>query len=116
MQPPRNLSIDTFRLLAALEVVALHVQFDNLPALVAIALRLQARWAVPFFFIISGYFLGKRLADPQRADTRPSIYRLIWVFALWSLIYVPQVISEHGVKEVLRRLLFPSVVYIGEYF
>jgi surface polysaccharide O-acyltransferase-like enzyme len=71
---------------------------------------------VPFFFIISGYFLGRRLAEPGRADTRPSIYRLIWVFALWSLIYIPQVISEHGVKEVMRRLLFPSVVYIGEYF
>ncbi|MGE5248584.1 MAG: acyltransferase family protein [Bacteroidota bacterium] len=116
MQPPRNLSIDTLRMLAAFEVVTLHVRYDNLPGLAAVAIRLQARWAVPFFFIISGYFLGRRLADPGRADMRPSIYRLIWIFALWSLIYVPQVIAEHGPKEVLRRLLFPSVVYIGEYF
>lgn len=115
-QASRNLSIDTLRLLASLEVIALHVNYDNLPAVVAVVIRLQARWAVPYFFMISGYFLARRLANPERSDARPSIYRFIWLFVLWSLIYVPQVISEHGVKEVFRRLLFPSVVYIGEYF
>ena len=115
-QAPRNLSIDTLRLLASLEVIALHVTYSHLPALAAVAIRLQARWAVPFFFIISGYFLARRLSDPARSDVRPSIYRFIWLFVIWSLIYIPQVISEHGVKEVFRRLLFPSVVYIGEYF
>lgn len=115
-QAPRNLTIDTLRLLASLEVIALHVNYDNLPALAAVAIRLQARWAVPFFFIISGYFLARRLSNPGRSNVHSSVYRFIWLFVLWSLIYVPQVISEHGVKEVFRRLLFPSVVYIGEYF
>ena len=113
---PRNLTIDSLRLLATLEVIALHVTFPNLPNAVAIAIRLQARWAVPFFFIISGYYLAERLADPNRADVRPAIYRLIWLFLLWSLIYVPLVIYEHDVKEVFRRLLFSSFIYIGEYF
>jgi surface polysaccharide O-acyltransferase-like enzyme len=116
MQTPRNLTIDSVRLLAALEVIALHVTFSNLPPLIAAGIRLQARWAVPFFFIISGYFLARRLADPQQAGVRSSIYRLIWVFLLWSALYVPLVIHDHGVKEVFRRLLFASFVYIGEYF
>jgi surface polysaccharide O-acyltransferase-like enzyme len=112
----RNLSLDALRLLAALEVIVLHVPFDALPSLVGIALRLQARWAVPFFFIVSGYFLARRLAEPGREDVRPMIYRLLWIFALWSLIYVPLVVIQHDLKEVFRRLLFPSVVYVGTYF
>ncbi len=112
----RNLTVDSLRLLATLEVIVLHVTFPSLPFLAAAAIRLQARWAVPFFFVISGYYLAERLADPKRADIRPAIYRLIWLFLLWSVIYVPLVIREHDVKEVFRRLLFPSFIYIGEYF
>jgi len=116
MQTPRNLTVDSLRLLASLEVIALHVTFDSLPSQVAIAIRLQARWAVPFFFIVGGYFLASRLTDPRRADVRPSIHRLIWIFLIWSLVFVPLVLYQNGIKEVFRRLLFPSVVYIGEYF
>ncbi|HEY2980506.1 MAG TPA: acyltransferase [Anaerolineales bacterium] len=113
---PRNLTIDTLRLLAALEVVILHVHFDHLPDLVAIALRLQARWAVPFFMIVGGYYLARRLAEPDRSDARPWIYRMMWIFGLWTLIYVPLVLIEHGPKEVFRRLLFSTFIYTGTYF
>lgn len=116
MPRTRNLTIDSLRLLATLEVIALHVSFSNLPDSVNVLIRLQARWAVPFFFIVSGYFFAQRLADPKRADVRPALYRLIWLFVLWSILYIPLVISEHEVKEVFRRLLFPSFIYIGEYF
>lgn len=116
MPRTRNLTIDTLRLLATLEVIALHVSFDTLPDSLNVLIRLQARWAVPFFFIISGYFFAQRLADPKRSDLRPALYRLIWLFVLWSILYIPLVISEHEVKEVFRRLLFPSFIYIGEYF
>jgi len=116
MQRTRNLTIDSLRLLATLEVIALHVTFTGLPSVAVDLIRLQARWAVPFFFIVSGYFFAQRLADPKRSDVRPALYRLIWLFLLWSIIYIPLVIYEHDVKEVFRRLLFPSFIYIGEYF
>lgn len=112
----RNLTIDTLRLLAALEVIALHVDFRALPTLLPIALRLQARWAVPFFFIVSGYYFARRLADPDHPDVRPSIYRMIWVFGLWTLIHIPLVLYQHDAKEVFRRLLYPTLVYVGTYF
>jgi len=116
MQRTRNLTLDSLRLLATLEVIALHVTFNSLPEAATVLIRLQARWAVPFFFIVSGYFFAQRLADPKRADVRPALYRLIWLFVLWSILYIPLVIYEHDVKEVFRRLLFPSFIYIGEYF
>jgi surface polysaccharide O-acyltransferase-like enzyme len=112
----RNLSIDTLRLLAALEVIALHVEYQALPGLIPAAIRLQARWALPFFFIVSGYYFARRLADPDRADVRPAIYRMMWVFGLWSLIHIPLVLYQHDTKEVFRRLLYPSFIYVGTYF
>jgi surface polysaccharide O-acyltransferase-like enzyme len=112
----RNLSIDTLRLFAALEVIALHVEFQDLPDMLSIAIRLQARWAVPFFFIVSGYYLGQRLADPARPDVRHTIYRMIWVFGLWTLIYIPLVLYQHDAREVIRRLLYPTFLYVGTYF
>jgi peptidoglycan/LPS O-acetylase OafA/YrhL len=112
----RNLTVDTLRLLAALEVILLHVNLEGLPVLLPIAIRLQARWAVPFFFIISGYFLARRLDDPARSDVRPAIHRMIWVFLLWTLIYIPLVLYQHDVREVFRRLLSAGFVYSGTYF
>ena len=112
----RNPGVDTLRLLAALEVIILHVDFQGLSGLIPIAVRLQARWAVPFFFIISGYYLAERLAHPARSDVRPTIYRMIWVFGLWSMIHIPIVLYQHDLKEVFRRLLFPSFIYVGTYF
>jgi peptidoglycan/LPS O-acetylase OafA/YrhL len=93
-----------------------HVTFTSLPATLILLIRLQARWAVPFFFIVSGYFLAQRLADPKRADLRPTLYRLVWLFALWNILYMPLVLASHEPKEILRRLLFPSFIYIGESF
>src|SRR5574338_1082970 len=109
MQTQRNLSIDTLRLFAALEVIFLHVTFQQLPRLAAIGIRLQARWAVPFFFIISGYFLARRLAKPERKDAQAPVQRLIWIFILWNIIYFPVVIYQHDLREAFRRLLLPSV-------
>jgi surface polysaccharide O-acyltransferase-like enzyme len=109
----RNFTLDALRLLAAWEVVILHVPYDALPDWLAIGMRLQARWAVPYFFIVSGYFLSHRLADPARPDARPAIYRLIWMFGLWSVLYIPVILLQHDAREVFRRLLFQSFIYTG---
>ena len=57
MQRIRNLTVDSLRLLATLEVIILHLTFTGLPVAATVLIRLQARWAVPFFFIVSGYQL-----------------------------------------------------------
>jgi peptidoglycan/LPS O-acetylase OafA/YrhL len=112
----RNLTVDVLRLAAALEVILLHVDFDGLPTLAPIAIRLQARWAVPFFFIISGYYLARRLDDPDRPSMLASVHRMIWVFGLWTLIYLPLVLYQHDLREIFRRLLLPEFVYTGSFF
>jgi surface polysaccharide O-acyltransferase-like enzyme len=112
----RNLTVDTFRLFAALEVIILHVNFDALPVLLPVALRLQARWAVPFFFIISGYYLARQRADSPGSNFGRAIYRMAWVFGIWALIYSPLAAYQHDVREVFRRIFTLPFVYSGTYF
>ena len=83
----RNQSVDTFRLLAALGVVILHVEYPNVPNEIAIGLRLMSRWAIPFFFLISGYFLAANNTKSSRLNVQPAVERLIWIF-LFPLLYL----------------------------
>ena len=46
---PRNYSIDAFRLLGAIAVILLHVQYRGLSNEVVLPLRWFGRFAVPFF-------------------------------------------------------------------
>ncbi|NJK98229.1 MAG: acyltransferase family protein [Bacteroidales bacterium] len=50
----RNQTIDLFRLLAAFCVICIHVNYTSYNSAIDI-LRLLTRWAVPYFFIVSGY-------------------------------------------------------------
>lgn len=95
----RILSIDFFRGIAIAAVVAIHTYpFGLIPGcaackVLAIAINQGARFAVPFFFILSGYFLGRKL---KSGDARkeviglsvPMIIRLVSVYLFWNVIYL----------------------------
>ena len=90
--------VDTFRLLAIVGVVAIHTTPALAPAarragefdVAVVAINQLARFAVPFFFTISGYFWGRKIragAD-LRATTWPMITRLLLLYVAWSLLYL----------------------------
>lgn len=95
----RILSIDFFRGIAIAAVVAIHTYpFGLVPGspvckVLAIAINQGARFAVPFFFILSGYFLGRKLksGDDQKKViglSLPMITRLVAVYLFWNVIYL----------------------------
>ena len=49
-----------------------------------------SRFAVPFFFVISGYFWGSRVATAATVASvsRPMAWRIAALFIAWSLIYL----------------------------
>ncbi|MBU2098234.1 MAG: acyltransferase family protein, partial [Gammaproteobacteria bacterium] len=54
----RNGNIDGLRFVAAIGVIALHVgPFPELSDLSADIIRSSFRWCVPFFFMLTGYYL-----------------------------------------------------------
>jgi len=91
-------SVDVFRLFAVFMVIVLHTQpfrldsantswlYENLDAFITNA----ARFAVPFFFIVSGYFWGVkiRLGEPPLWFSLRKIGRIFTVFLFWCVVYL----------------------------
>jgi surface polysaccharide O-acyltransferase-like enzyme len=109
----RNQSVDTFRLLAALCVVILHLRYNSLPSEVAVGMRLMSRWAIPFFFIISGYFLALKTSKTKQLNVLPTVERLIWMFILWVLLYSPFVVLNHDFTTLFKLIASPTFIYFG---
>lgn len=115
--PARRLAgVDALRVLAALCVVYLHAKPFMLPAyadsgyaVVRDAILQFARFAVPFFFIAAGFFLGKKLfisANPL-AGVHPYLARLITIYTVWTLFYLAFPIN--WLELLLRGDLRPFV-------
>lgn len=111
----RNQSVDTFRLLAALCVIVLHLEYPSLPSSIVIGIRLLSRWAIPFFFIVSGYYFAVQNAEARQLNIQQMAGRLIWVFLLWSIIYAPVVADQHDLKAMFQRFFSPTFIYSGDF-
>jgi len=106
----RIVSVDVFKLLAITAVIAIHTEpfrgsasgESNLYQYLGVLINQLSRFAVPFFFVISGYFWGTKIkGSVSVASVSISIAkRICLIFAAWSVIYaLPYNISsifEHG--------------------
>jgi len=115
-------SVDTVRFLAVCSVVAHHFNpfyfsgWEQGRLFSPASVLGQIRFAVPFFFAISGYFWGTKInsgEDAFHASAR-MIQRIALIFAGWSAFYffpyedLPYVIKQGWVnplKPMNRRLL-----------
>jgi surface polysaccharide O-acyltransferase-like enzyme len=89
-------SVDTFRVLAILAVIALHTA--RYAGIDAVGLRLDGatllnqleRFAVPLFFIVSGYFWAQKCAAPREHLTRSLLVcrRVLLIYVVWALVYL----------------------------
>jgi surface polysaccharide O-acyltransferase-like enzyme len=77
----RHDSLDIFRLIASFAVVILHVSMGNLPIDLQIYLKLLSRFAVPFFFLVSGYFFYYGYLK--------IITKLLGIFLVASIFFLP---------------------------
>src|SRR5689334_7803246 len=79
----RLASIDCFRFLAFLCVVAIHTATDPITRV----LSEVGRFAVPFFFTASGFFLISD-AENWRLPAQRVVRRVMPIFVFWLLVYV----------------------------
>ena len=111
----RNHSLDALRLLAAFCVVGLHVgSIETLSNAWNIA-RLEMRWAVPFFFILTGLHLG---SDPAPISQKIAalVPRLVRVLLLASLLFLPVLIISKGFGGALQQVFSFDFLRSGTYF
>lgn len=115
--------IDLLKYIMALAVVTIHngainVNFQYPPTIVFFI-----RSAVPFFFIVSGYFLARKLHQIKEPDKCRSFLHkrskhLIIIFGVWLIIYLPIAIHYYVKQDfsfshsVLHYC--SSVVFQGE--
>lgn len=106
----RNYTIDTVRLIASFFVVVLHVNLTILDEDVVAAIMLSCRWAVPFFFIVSGYFFQSRFERDPKTSIKKNCIRLLKIFLLATIIYWPVAYLRTG------ELLKLYYLYNGTFF
>lgn len=84
----RNNAIDIFRYLCAIMVVAIHTQpFMELSTKLSYVFsEIIPRIAVPFFFIVAGYFYINKL-DAKKPIFLSYIKRLLKIYVFWSCVY-----------------------------
>lgn len=102
-------SVDVVRVIAILAVIAIHTtpfETEGAPLGTAFDLATQvnllARFAVPFFFVVSGFFWGTKIHGGNRIaeSSKKMSKRILTIFGAWSLIYLlpfnPATIAEQG--------------------
>jgi surface polysaccharide O-acyltransferase-like enzyme len=99
----RKNGIDLFRLIGSLFIMTLHTSLGNLNIEFVENLRLLARWAVPFYFMSSGYFIGAKIVD-QKLDFKKierNVSVLISILVVTFIIYLPISGSDYGIESLL---------------
>lgn len=94
-RPDRISLVDAVRALAVFAVVSIHTKPFLNPArayglwgYVGVALDQVARFGVPFFFCIAGYFFAEKIKTQGAAAITGYGSRLYTAFLFWSLAYV----------------------------
>ena len=77
----RIVNIDAMRFIASIAVIPLHATDTPDPV------RQGCRFAVPFFFFISGYFLGRRDFQKPWSIIRTLFVRLFPVIIVWLGVF-----------------------------
>jgi len=81
----RNALIDLFRFVCAFLVVVIHIPFPG-GVFHGFVFPLT-RMVVPFFFMVSGYFLADENAGRMKRRLNKQIRHIVWLFAGSMLIY-----------------------------
>ena len=90
-------SVDVLRTIAIIFIIAIHTlpfQHPSLPVGqkfdFATLINQFARFAVPFFFVLSGYFWAQKLHDEDcvTSHTIKTVKRIAAISFFWSLIYL----------------------------
>ena len=80
----RNGTIDIVKLLASFCIIAFHIgYYEDYPVFFADLFRVSTRWALPFFFVAAGYFIG---CSREHSITK-RVNKLITIFLTASVFY-----------------------------
>lgn len=114
-------NLDFMRYLCALIIVIMHLRpyLNEIDMLDLLFNNIISRICVPFFFIVSGYFVARKSKE-QSDYLRKYIKGMIPCYIFWSIVYIPlglSYIQELGIPVVLFPVaLLIGFLYFGTYY
>ena len=112
----KGAALDGFRILAAVLVVAIHTSplMGLSPEADFILTRVLGRVAVPFFLMVTGYFLARQ----EWRGAGRTAGKLLLLYGLSMALYLPLNLYQggYGIGEWLRRILIDGTLYHLWYF
>lgn len=119
MTNERNRSIDLFRYVCAVMVVAIHTHpFEEINGTLGYVFsQIIPRIAVPFFFITSGYFYIRKLESGQKIFL-PYLKRILKIYVLWSCVYFFLHYIRWGYADPREFIRYSAVSFVtsGSYY
>ena len=103
----RKNGIDLFRFVGAFFIVCLHVKYETLDNDYVDSLRLLSRWAVPFFYITTGFFLGYKIKNNNLdfEQIQKNVTVLISILIISSFVYLPLDIIKGRIPNSISNIL-----------
>lgn len=82
-------AIDLMKFVSAFIVIIVHTYpfYTYMPTVGFISSNILGRVVIPFFFIAAGYFF--QLGNPTPARFKKYITKLIKLYCIWSILYIP---------------------------
>lgn len=108
----RKNGIDLFRLIAAFFIMCIHTNYGSLNPEYVDTLRLLSRWAVPFYFLATGFFLGDKIVNNYLDFNRieKNVSMLISILIVASIVYLPiDFIHGNNINSI-------ATILTGSYF
>lgn len=113
----RNNTIDTIKVISCFFIVMVHVgNYNEYPEHIGEIIRFMTRWALPFFFLSSGYLFSLGRGDLEaRISTLVKILLVSSVIFSLVLVVKSMFIDHDGLYTSLREIFSFNLLY-GVYF
>ena len=108
--------VDIFKYVMSLAVIAIHVSSQSC---CGVSFPSICRWfnslAVPFFFIVSGYLMARKISVMEsqecKADTlRQRSFVIFRLFILWTMLYLPLSMAVYLFNETPPMKILISII------
>lgn len=119
------IAVDVVRFICSFLVMAIHfLIFEDInKELNFWFTQVFCRWAVPFFFVTSGYFLANKMGSKQAVKLY--LRRILGLYIIYTVIYIPIIVESYkelgysrirGVSEFLRAFFLTGSFFHLWYF
>ena len=120
-------SLDVFKLIMAICVVAIHTEPLNgcKISLINEIYDSFVRMGVPFFFLASGYLMANKMKEPYEEKSNKeivlkSLLRILKMYLLWSIIYLPLAVMHFysaKIPPAKAAISYVSdLIFVGEHY